>query len=380
MTEYRFARPDEENDLLDCIDLVFSQSARPHNFRALLPKEYAHPGFAAHHAVAVEDGRIRAAVGMIPLTVQVQGAEPLQGGYIGSVSVHGQARGQGHMRRLMDMQLQAARERGYDFIGLGGQRQRYGYWGFEKCGAGLRFSVSAANVRHALGEEKDPIDFLPVHGEDASVLDALSALHAAQPLYCARPRDRLFETLCSYGARPYVLRRARTGERLGYLTAFEDSISELVLIHGAEDLCDVIRSWMKGKKSCSVYLPAGQAAMIRQMQSFAENFSAADTQMIKVLRWDHLLQTGFALRSAAGLPLPDGRCVVAIGSAAPLALEVRSGRASVAPCAPDTPALRLTEQQAVSCFFSSFGALYPLDPALRPWLPLPFEIPTADQF
>ena len=74
MTEYRFARPEEEPQILDLIDLVFSQGSRPHDFRKLLPKVYAHPGFSAIHALAVADGRIRAAVAVMPMTMGVRGA------------------------------------------------------------------------------------------------------------------------------------------------------------------------------------------------------------------------------------------------------------------------------------------------------------------
>ena len=74
MTEYRFARPEDEEKVLDFIDFVFSQAHRPHDFARLLPKVYAHPGFSAIHALAVADGRIRAAVAVMPMTMGVRGA------------------------------------------------------------------------------------------------------------------------------------------------------------------------------------------------------------------------------------------------------------------------------------------------------------------
>ena len=69
MTEYRFARPEEEPEVLDFINAVFSQAVRPHDFEKLIPKVYAHPGFAEMHAVAVEERRIRGAVAMLPMIV-----------------------------------------------------------------------------------------------------------------------------------------------------------------------------------------------------------------------------------------------------------------------------------------------------------------------
>ena len=71
MTEYRLARPQEEADVLDFINMVFSMHSQPHDFAALLPKVYAHPGFARYHYVAVEDGHIRGTVALLPLTLRV---------------------------------------------------------------------------------------------------------------------------------------------------------------------------------------------------------------------------------------------------------------------------------------------------------------------
>ena len=66
MTEYRMARPGEEEDILDFINLVFSQAHEPHHFDRLIPKVYGHAGHAPLHAIALEDGHIRAAIGLLP--------------------------------------------------------------------------------------------------------------------------------------------------------------------------------------------------------------------------------------------------------------------------------------------------------------------------
>ena len=134
MAVYRFARPEEEEAILDLIDLVFSKTGSSIDFASLVPKVYGRAGFSAYHAVAEQAGRLVGTVAMLPVTVHM-GDTALRGGYIGSVAVHSKYRGQGHMRALMDLLIAEAKSRGYDFLALGGQRQRYGYWGFEVCGA-----------------------------------------------------------------------------------------------------------------------------------------------------------------------------------------------------------------------------------------------------
>ena len=386
MPEYRFARPEEEEEILDLINLVFSQKARPHDFAKLLPKVYAHPGFSRYHAVAVENGRIRGTVAMIPLELRAKGCVfSLRGGYIGSVSVHSRYEHRGYMRALMDMQLQEAQRQSLDFVALGGQRQRYGYWGFEKCGVGASFRVNQANVRHALlpladTEKNTDLNFIPVDASQSDALDYIARLQEDQPLFCVRPREPLCDVLHTYCAQPYLIFDARTEKPVGYLIAFDGDISELALENGPDRLYDVIRCWMKDKKSCSVHLSSYQPELIRPMQAVSESFSFSDSQMMRVLRWDRVLTFGLCLAAAAGGFLPSDDTVLEIQNAGRLTLSAH-GEHPWARFSPQAePVCRLSEKQAVTCFFSSFGALYPPDPALGPWLPLPLDISVADQF
>ena len=387
MPEFRFARLEEEEEILDLINLVFSQKARPHDFARLLPKVYAHPSFSRYHAVAVEDGRIRSVVAMIPLELRAKGCDfSLRGGYIGSVSVHSRYEHRGYMRALMDMQLQEAQRQSLDFVALGGQRQRYGYWGFEKCGVGAEFRVNGANVRHALlplaGEcgGKNDLKFLPVDGSQADALDFIARLQESQPLFCVRTRELLCDVLHTYCARPFLITDSRTGAPVGYLTAFDDDISEMALENGPDRLYDVIRCWMKDKKSCSVHLSGYQPELIRAMQRISESFSFSDSQMMRVLRWDRALTFGLRLAAALGNPLPPQDVTVEIENIGQLALSAKDGLPQAAFSSHSAPLCSMTEKQAITCFFSSFSALYPPHPALRGWLPLPLDIPVTDQF
>ncbi len=387
MPEYRFARPEEEEEILDFINLVFSQKARPHDFAKLLPKVYAHPGFFRYHAVAVEDGRIRGLVAMIPLELRAKGCDfSLRGGYIGSVSVPRRYEHRGFMRALMDIQLQEAQRQNLDFVALGGQRQRYGYWGFEKCGVGVEFHVNGANVRHALipraGEssENDALHFIPVDEDQSNALDIIARLQENQPLFCVRARERLCDILHTYCARPYLIADTRTEKPLGYLTAFDDNISELALENGPDRLYDVIRCWMKDKKSCLVHLSGYQPELIRAMQRISESFSFSDSQMMRVLRWDRVLTFALRLAAAMGNPLPPQNAAVEIEHVGRLSLSSKGGLPQAAFDPQSEPLCVITEKQAITYFFSSFSALYPPHPALRGWLPLPLDIPVADQF
>ena len=383
MTEYRFARPEDEEKVLDFIDFVFSQAHRPHDFARLLPKVYAHPGFSALHAVAVrEDGSVRGTVAMLPLTVRMGEADELKVGYIGSVSAHPRDRGAGHMKALMAMQLEEARRRGYDLLALGGQRQRYGYWGFERGGAQLSFSLNEANVRHALKREKDPnasdddMFFLKIEGADEPALEKIAKLHAAQPIFCPRGRDRLYDILCSFGGAPYAIGGAE-GEIIGYFVEQGDRISELVL-QDEKDLYTFLRCWMAGREDGTVTAYPWQRERVLALQKVAESCRVEDAKMFKILHWPRVLEAALRFRQSVQ-PLPSGRRVIGIEGAGTLALSVEGAKVSAA-WTEETPLRVLGERDAVALFFSPQAQIMEIDPLLKAWLPLPLSIPRPDNF
>ncbi len=376
MIDYRFARSGEEEEILDLINAVFSQKARPHDFASLLPKVYAHPGFSRFHAVAEVDGRIRGAVALLPMAVQMgKEAAALQGGYIGSVAVHPRFQNQGLMRVMMSMQAEHARQMGLDFMALGGQRQRYNYHGFEKAGLGLHFSVNAANVRHAL-RDVAPAALTPLTGPDDPDLDALYALYESQPARCLRSRELFHDTLRTYNSAPWVI-RDQVGNPAGYLVAMDNEITELVL--GDEALLpQVVRAWMENRPRCTVNCPGWHLERAAALNAFAEGCEISNYQMLRVLNWENILSTALSFRRQI-VPLPEGRRVIRVEGAGTWALEVTDHKALVSP-ADDAPLLSLSEKQAAALFFSPLALLTVRDPLLRCWLPLPLDIPVADQF
>lgn len=374
MIEYRWAEPREEEELLDLINLVFSQTARPHEFEKLIPKVYAHPGFACFHAVAAEGDRLVGVVGALPMEARLSPAlPPLRGAYIGSVAVHPRFRGAGHMQALMQMQIDAARARGNDFLALGGQRQRYSHYGFEKACGEVRFTLNRSNARHAL-PEGGGFSFETVTN-DHPALPFMAALHEKQPFSCLRPRDRFFETLTTYGGVPWAIKKGDAWA--GYLVSLDDSVTELAL-ENESDLAGVLGAWLRKEGKCVLSCPAGLHERLQCLDEIAEWAELVDSQMLKVLNWGRVLETAFRCRAENG-PVPEGRRVLRVENAGAWALEAKDGGVSVTPTEEGAD-LQLSEQKAVSLLFSPLTAWLSPDPLLRAWLPLPMDIPVADQF
>lgn len=256
MTEYRLARPEEENDILDFINFVFSQAHRPHDFRALLPKVYAHPGFSQYHVVAVENGRIRGTVALLPLTLRVSGGDTLSVGYIGSVSAHPYDKGAGHMKKLMNLTLENAEKAGYDLLTLGGQRQRYAYFGFERAEMHRTFRLRTPNVRHALRDvDASAVIIREIQAGDEDLIAAAYALSSAQDMTCLRDRARYLDIMHSWCNRLYAVLDAATGAFEGYLNVSDDYIAEMALVR-EERLPQVLKAWHQAHGDVTVNVPA----------------------------------------------------------------------------------------------------------------------------
>ena len=153
-TVYTNGAPGEMGEIIDFINYIFSQTRVPHDFKALLPKVYgddAPAGGEAFHFLAKQQNKI---VGCVAnrLTTLHFGDSQLYCGYVGSVSVHPYHRGEGHMKKLMSNVICDAKAHGLDMLILGGQRQRYGYFGFEPAGLKYSFRVTKTNLRHALND------------------------------------------------------------------------------------------------------------------------------------------------------------------------------------------------------------------------------------
>lgn len=379
MAEYRRAVPQEEADILDFINMVFSQAHRPHDFARLLPKVYARKGFSRYHYVAVEEGRIRGTVAVLPLELQLEQGCALKVGYIGSVSTHPRDRGAGHMKALMHLAMREAELQGYDLLSLGGRRQRYGYFGFENGGMSLAFSLNRDNIRHAMAEvDESQVQFRRIVSEEDTALAEMHRLSSHQPMTCVRRRDLYLDTMRSWNGQCYAIEDLHGARRVtGVLYAQGDDIHELTL---SDERCleAVLKAWMKDRERARISVPAHQYARAGAIKRFAENYQLSDAMMLHVFNWRHTLEKLLSFK-AGWQTLEAGRLVFEVEGAGRYEICVREHEVTVN----DTdraPEMRFSPQEAVAFFFSPFTAVYSPSALLKSWLPVPLDIPAADAF
>ena len=170
--------------LIEVLDDVFFSRDPNTRFLPLLPKLYKNQyNPAANNLIIAEDNVIKAAIGCFPSTVNVAGKQ-LRNLGIGNVAVARDSRSKGYMIELMNDSIEIMKNEDYDYSLLGGQRQRYGFFGYDPIGSEYRFLINQGNIRRIIGEErKSKFTARQIMPEETELLAKIKALHESLPFY-----------------------------------------------------------------------------------------------------------------------------------------------------------------------------------------------------
>lgn len=394
---YRIASLQDRDNYIDFINYVFSFSHRPHDFKALYPREYrdGFEGKAVHFLALNETGQIRAVVAVLPFRMQIASYR-LSCGFIGSVSVHPYARGEGHMKKLMAMANQWMIEHNVDLAILDGKRQRYQYYGYSKGGAMFYYNINKDNIRHGLKNiDTTPYRIIPVTDSADDVLERIHDIHSRTQVHVDRDFSQIYYILTGGNRRLYAVWK---GEHFdGYLSASEDdSLCELVL-SDISDYAPVIKLWGHTCQAdrFQIFAMSWDRALTDTLDTFAEAAHIQPGGNIKVFNWEHALPAMLSLKQIAAGPLSDGHCCLS-PHGKKMGLCVENGNITIAaenPASPAKPALNsctdnscnedipsgLSLQEKI---FSTGAFLHPQTVNREPtdWFPIPFALPLPDHF
>jgi predicted N-acetyltransferase YhbS len=370
----------DRDNYIDFANLVFSMAHRPHDFKALCPKVYGDGKKTAHMQNLALDGagNVRGLVAVLPNEMTVMG-EVLKIGYVGTVSVHPYARGEGHMKKLMNMALSGMRESGCDLTMLGGQRQRYEYFGYTRGGVAYSYTATATNVRHALSEvDASDIEIRPLEAGDTEAIGAACALHAKKPCRGARTPENFLEIATTWMAKPMAIFKA--GAFAGYMIVGWNGdaapITEFALADNAL-VGAVVKKYLEktGAKSCEIACADYDVELRRALARFCEYSVLRESQQLAIFNFPKVIGAFLKLK-ASYARLEDGTRSYLIDGQ-PLTVSVEANKVTVTTEAgPD--AAKLSAMDAQRIFFGRDGHLFgelPLG-----WAPLPLYLDNADDF
>ena len=380
MGELYFGRGNasQRDDYLDFINLVFGFDGDEEDFLKLLPnlyKEEYDPCY--NNFIATEDGKFRAAIGVYPRTFSVMGETLLSHG-IGNVAVHPYHRGKGYMKKLMNMALDDMIAAGADFSDLGGQRQRYQYFGFDNAGCNRIFSIGQTNLRHCFQNDEAPSVYLKQIFEGDPILDDVFALYEQKIVHTCRKREYLYDTMKEV----YVVLRKEDDSFRGFCGG---GLSGLTLV-SADDFYDTLRAYLEHNDHVDIHLPPYETELIALAHRICGSCRINSAVKIAVFRFRRVLGAYLRLKAATE-GLVDGvrqytvegvRGIGGTPHAESFRIVVKNNTVTLSDIDETAPVTILPYREAIPFFFDLIAPLRCCDPVASQWFPLPVNIDGCD--
>lgn len=388
MENYSKGSVEDAQDIVDFADYIFSTATAPHDFAQMIPKLYGEgKRTQEYHYLVKEDGRIRAMLCVLPLRFHVAGTV-LKVGCVGTVSVHSRARGKGYMQKLLQYALDEMKADGYHYSVLGGQRQRYEYFGYEPAGIKMDFTLTSDNVRHKFkGLNADDIRFEELLEDSASLGDAFD-LYEKGLVSGARNKEQFLDILHTWNTVPYAITQG--GQFAGYLSLSKESGSVLEIMLVDPDLLPAVcKSLMSVKRLTELHfsLPAYDRDKITLLGSVCDTYRTTYQHNYNVFLYTPVIEA-FMKCKVSDRRVQDGRYVLKIENAETIDIQVRNGEVSVQRVDDANGVIQpdavLSAKEATTLLFSPLSSYTEFSRGNEPgnipigWFPLPLYTPMLD--
>ena len=389
-------RADQFDEYIDFINYVFGFNGNEQDFPKLLPKLYR-PELdpAGNSFIAMEEGKIKAAVGAFPGQIKVCD-QTLKIIGIGNVSVHPYSRSKGYMKKLMTMAVDDMIAQGADLSALSGQRQRYNYFSYDYTGSVYNYTVDTTNLRHCYGDTALSMTMKEVLPEDSAALDFIAELIAQSPYVAIRSREELYPILRSWQATPYLFTEGY--RQVGYCVIQGNAVTEISAVQD-EDFPAMVRAIVAQLKRAEFQLPDFQPGYAQVLEGICSQLKITSKEMFSVLNYKNVLEAFLRLKTSY-TALPNGELTVLIhGRAGDEHLRITvqdnavcvasiDAAVSVTDITEDTtfanphselPQVELSHLEAMRYFFSPDCVRRRTAPDFaKVWFPLPLWIYAAD--
>lgn len=368
------------DDYLDFINYVFGFNGDSSDFKKLLPKLYKYEYEPAVNSfVVTENGKFKAAVGAYDHDISVCGCRIKTRG-IGNVAVHPYSRGCGYMKKLMNMAIDDMIENGIDLTVLGGRRQRYNYFSYDKMGSNVSMSFNNDNMRHIFGKDrKHEIVFKRLASSDCTMISEIKKLSESKPFFGIRSEEKYFEIISSWHQKAYVA--TLNGDFFGYAVLKNGDVSEFLLTDESK-IPEFIAALYDhiGASSMRVSVPAYLPAYVDALIGICEGYSLECSKFFSVLNYKKVVGAFMNLK-ATYTNMPEGSIVIDVDGKAGrerLKISVTNGVPSVE-YTEEEPDLALSHLDAMNLLFAPVSVKRDkLQNFAKIWFPLPIYIYSSD--
>lgn len=375
---------DEDNKKLIAFldEVFFTDDPHGRDFLNLLPKCYKDRYRPAYNNFVVQDasGEFRSAIGNFYNDMMV-GGELIKACCIGNVAVGKKYRSMGYMIELMELSVEDMARNGVDVAYLGGQRQRYGYFGFEVSGTTNRFNFSRSAYRHALKAIPCGLEVEKLEPGDMESIAEIDRLYSKLPIRSNRKPEQYYDILCSWRDRPYILKK--DGEFIGYYV-FDYTFNNIVEFDVVDPkyFPNLVAAVMEHTEE--KYVGFIVAPFETEKQKFftenADGFNTDCCEMILINNFEKVIRA-YLKAKASYAKLCDGEFTILIHGIRgdeKLRIAVHNNEISVEKYDGETD-FELNHHEATRAFFSNLVSDRNAFPAnVQQWLPLHVFLSSSD--
>ena len=370
-------------EIMDLINLCFGCTAPDKRLDDLLPKCYReqYRPQDSNYVIIDGDGNLTATVGAYDHEIMVCGHRiPCRG--IGNVGVHPDHRGRGYMKETMNKSLEDMIADGIELSTLGGRRQRYRYFGYDKAGPMYHFQISADSIRHNFGASPVPFTVREVTDPADPVIDDIRTLNAASPFTPFREREKYLDIANTWKCNLLVF--SENGRFVGYcIKDTGNNITEVQVVCPRDFMGLVLSLYGYIGGSYAIHLPAYQHDYAADLAPVAENMLQNCAMHFNILNY-RLVTEAFLALKLTYTTLPDGELSFLIHGYAGderIRISVKDGKSTVEPI-PETVSVdfELSHLEAIEFLYS------PICPRresscdlVKLWFPLPLCMYRADE-
>ena len=360
--------------------VFFTDDPSNREFLEILPKIYKDKYRPAYSNFVVQDENtreFRSAIGNFYCDMTA-GGETMKACCIGNVAVGTKFRGMGYMKKLMQMSVEDMKANGTALAYLGGQRQRYGYFGFEHAGVSFEFGFGPNCFRHSLHEMASGFECAELSPEDIKSLEVIKKINDLKPVHAARPVDDLDDILRSWRQKPFTVKE--NGETVGYIVFNREmnAVCEFGIID-FDKLDRIVAACFETARKVNpgtglrFFCGSFEKEKIDFFTKNCDGIDMGGCEMILVLDYEKVIRA-YLKAEAQYKKLADGCVTVLIhgeNGDENLTITVKDNAVGVEKT-DNKPDVIFSHKEATRAFFS----LYPNErevfpPEVKSWLPLP---------
>jgi predicted N-acetyltransferase YhbS len=381
--QYLLGNDTQQEELIDFINYVFHMNGKDNDFYRALPKIYKkeyHP--CEYNYLALEDNRIKAAVGAFPGEVTICGTTLSYIG-IGNVAVNPYSRSKGYMKKLMDLAVDQILQEDVDFSVLSGRRNRYSYFSYEVTGRKYCLWMDESNVKHSFPKDRNErFQFVQVNENDVENLQKINDLQIIQPLHYKRETNKLFDILKNWHSVDIysIFEESRFA---GYLLFYDKINMKEIVLHKQEDISEVIADFINiyKKDGINIELADYQRFFIDSLSTIAETVNTQAIDNFSILHYGKVIEALLRLKAQTD-KLADGKVTLYIHGKKmdeKLLITVKENQVSVTNTDDDAD-YEFSHLEAMSVLLQNYSSLRNKMPfEVQTWFPLPIHIFPADQ-